>query len=86
MKTKVQRMHLISGIVSRYNDIENADDLRREKITLAEYHAIPTTAAPLTGCKADAIAKTPLAGVAAYFKRYGFTVTQTEHGFYAITF
>lgn len=85
MKTKAARMRTVSNIISHYNEIETDADLHREKLTLAEYRTIPITAAPLTGCKADAKAITYMSGVAAYFKKFGFEVA-VRNGRYFITF
>ena len=79
------RIKLVTAAYTAIQDIETEKDLKKQKLTLAEYHAIAENLKALGNCKADDRTETIYKGIAEFFARYGFTVK--ERGIcYQITF
>ena len=70
---------------SDYNAIWDDKDLKKEKLTLADYNAIPDVLGKFASVKKDATASTIYGHVAAWMKRHGFTVTE-KNGIFVVTF
>ena len=70
---------------SDYNAIWDDKDLKKAKLTLADYNAIPDVLGNFASVKKDAKATTIYGNVAAWMQRYGFTVTE-KNGYFVVTF
>lgn len=84
-RTKAERMHRVTRVFSVLNEIENASDLKKEGLTLAEYYAIAENIRAFGSCRPDAKTETIYSGIADFFSRYGFTVKHSGIG-YTISF
>jgi len=71
--TKAQKIRIISRAYTDLRDIENDADLKKQELTLAEYHAAREVFNQVS--RPDTKTETVLSGVAEYFKRHGYTVT-----------
>jgi len=84
MATKAQRMRIFANAYSDYYTIENMNDLRNNRLTLAEYHALFDVLKELSTITDGKIVYTFMDGVAIWLLNHSFTVI--EHGVnYAIS-
>ena len=80
-----ERRHKTTLAYDEILNIENESDLKKAKLTLAEYHAIKGNLTAFAGCKPDAETFTICQGIADFFTRHKFHVA--PHGIgYRITF
>lgn len=63
---------------SNYRDIEDMNDLKKNKLTLADYNAVYDILVSMSDCKTDG--ETIMTGVAEWFKRNDFVVTNKGIG------
>jgi hypothetical protein len=80
-----ERIKLVTTAYTAIQEIETEKDLRKQKLTLTEYHAIAENLRAFGNCKPDDRTETIYKGIAEFFTRYGFTVKQHGIGF-QITF
>ena len=73
----IKLIKAITNVYEDYKTIEYDDDLRKRKLTLSDYNAIPTLIKELNEQKH---AKTFISSVADYFKRNGFDVIMGSDG------
>lgn len=84
MATKAQRVRTFANAYSDYYAIENMNDLRKNRLTLAEYHALTDILKELSSITDGKIVYTFMDRVAMWLLNHGFTVI--EHGInYAIS-
>ena len=76
IKLTVNQMRKISRLYDDYIHIDDDSDLRRRHLTLTEYEAVPGL---VNAIQRTGEVKTFISGVAAYFKRFGFTVTMDNN-------
>ena len=75
---KTEAMHAITKAFSILDGIEDANDLKKQRLTLADYHAARDIFGQLS--TPGSSAKTFLQGVADFYSRAGFTVTMEPAG------
>ena len=68
-RTEAERMHKVTRAFSALNEIENESDLKKEGLTLAEYHAISENIRAFGSCRPDAKTETIYSGIADFFSR-----------------
>lgn len=76
--TKMTKIQRFATAYSNYREIEDMNDLKKNKLTLAEYNAVYDVLASMSDCKTDG--ETIMADVAEWFKRNNFVVTSKGIG------
>ena len=74
--TLTEKINVYTMAYDRYKSIEDMKDLKREKLTLAEYNAVYDVLKTLSRIIDDPKTSTYIEAVANWFKRNGFSVVQ----------
>lgn len=73
MSRKVKRINTFVKAYDKYRVIDDENDLKKNRLTLTEYHAVADILKALSGID-DSRCETFMAGVANWFKANGFNV------------
>ena len=74
---KTDKIKKLTAIYNDYMSIETDKDLKKRKLTLAEYQAFPSVFNDYQ--KNRGKTRTFIDGIANYFKKYGFSVSMDEN-------
>lgn len=73
---KTDKIRKLAAIYNDYVSIETDKDLKKRKLTLAEYQAFPSV---FNDYQKNGEGRTFVAAIADYFKKYGFSVSMDEN-------
>lgn len=73
---KMDKIKKLTAIYNDYVSIETDKDLKKRKLTLAEYQAFPSV---FKRYQDSGEARTFVTAIADYFKKYGFSVSMDEN-------
>ena len=77
MKRTAKQTKILSALYSDYISIDTEADLRKRKISFADYRAIPEFFGEVQRC---GTVKCFITSIAEYFKKHGFTVALEPDG------
>lgn len=73
---KTDKIKKLTAIYNDYVSIETDRDLKKRKLTLAEYQAFPSV---FNDYQKNGETRTFVTAIADYFKKYGFSVSMDEN-------
>lgn len=76
MITKAQAIRIFATAYSKFTDISDDRDLKRNNLTLSDYHTVYDILKLLSGCRKGEQAKTFCPAPARWFEKNGFTVKE----------
>lgn len=76
-KTNVKKMKAMTKVYNAWQTIENAADLRKNKLTLNEYHVLTDILRKLSTMESNGV-YTFLSGVAEWCRKHGLVVIEPD--------